>query len=79
MCVEADGAGRHQPVNQPILSLEERVMVALSARGERSIAVFIALALIRVDTPRVGDFTRQPYFLSDEDFVRALEAEVFGK
>ena len=63
--------------DKPILSLEERVMTALAARGQRPMALFLQRAIWSAREPMPG--ARMPLgFTSDEDFVRALEVEAFG-
>lgn len=61
-------------------SLEDRVLVALAARGPQRIGQFISNALDRCG--RIGPdglaIHDCAFYVSDEDFVRALEAEAFG-
>lgn len=68
-----------QSSSAPLLSLEDRTAVAISARGARRIGEFIlnAVADSREDVT-FQTVARVLYFLSDEEFVGALEAEVFG-
>lgn len=64
----------------PLLSLEDRLLVCLAARGHQRIGQFIENALgLCNHFPEVADYEAVCIFhLSDEEFVGALEAEVFG-
>ena len=77
-CACHDGTGdtqfcacdEHEP---SVLSLEDRLLVALAARGEQRIG-----QLIRNAVPYVAaDFATSVFYLSDEALVRAVEEYVF--
>ena len=55
------------------LSLEDRLLVALAARGNQRIGQFLVNAVGNFDWPEADLF-----YLSDEDLVVAVEEEVFG-
>jgi hypothetical protein len=64
--------GTAQPESAPLLSLEDRVLVAISARGERGICEFLDEALTNA-----GIYVELRWE-SDTKFVEALERCAFG-
>ena len=77
-CACHDGTGdtqfcacdEHEP---SVLSLEDRLYVALAARGEQRIGQFIENALVGWRNAGI-----QFFYISDEQFVEALEYAAFG-
>ena len=57
----------------PILSLEDRLLVALAARGDERFGQFIENALVGWRNAGI-----QFFYISDEQFVEALEYAAFG-